>query len=487
VEQNNCLGIHVSKAGATAVLLSANAAHPAVLGCVSVTRDPKESGDSAPQESLVGRLVGQLASAGLRYGEVCVSIDCAMYTQHNLRSDFTEYKQIANTIMFDAEEALARDATEMALTFSVIGPDGEAGSRVAVFTADRALLSTMLSEMQEQNLDPTAIEPDILCLARYLENFAVPKEVRPLFVVFSHQSCYMILPQGSHASPLVRSFIVGRSQNVTSVLQREIPLTLAAMNADEPVTAVFIAGENDALDTQKLAQSTGLDIETIELSTMVGAADAAKINGTAPAEFAMAYGAALTEVKHVRPYDFRRSFAPYQGKRMIMQKTLRMISVMVTITMVALGIYLQLKVLKKANYIAELEKNLIEDYREIMYGANPPKSTPIITKLNSVLVQVTKIRGGELGDESSIPAKLTYMLEAINGTPESIDLNVTSIDLTNNRMSLNGDTNRRDNTVALFNAMDAHPKLQKVAWRHDQKSNRDVFTIDLELTKGSNQ
>ena len=306
VEQNNCLGYTSPRPAGGAAVGQCSA--PAVLGCVSVTVTQGERRFSAAGVACrpACRTIG-LGGAPLRRG--LREYRLRMYTQHNLRSDFTEYKQIANTIMFDAEEALARDATEMALTFSVIGPDGEAGSRVAVFTADRALLSTMLSEMQEQNLDPTAIEPDILCLARYLENFAVPKEVRPLFVVFSHQSCYMILPQGSHASPLVRSFIVGRSQNVTSVLQREIPLTLAAMNADEPVTAVFIAGENDALDTQKLAQSTGLDIETIELSTMVGAADAAKINGTAPAEFAMAYGAALTEVKHVRPYDFRRSFA----------------------------------------------------------------------------------------------------------------------------------------------------------------------------------
>ena len=482
MEQNNCLGIYVSKTGATAVLLSSNTAHPAILKCVTIAYPTPETaeGDASDGKSLANRLAARLASEGVRYGDVCVSLDCTMYAQHNLHSEFTEHKQIANTIMFDAEEALARDATEMALAFSVIGTD-EKGSRVTVFTADRAALSTMLSELQGANLDPTAIEPDIVCLARFLEhNFSLPKGANPLFVVLTGQACHMIHPQGHHLSPLVRGFIVGRSQNVTSVLQREIPLTLAAMNLAEPVNAVFVAGPADALDAQKIAQTTGIETQVIDLAQTAGAG----ADGAAPAEFAMAYGAALAEVKRIRPNDFRRSFAPYQGKRLMMQKTLRAISIMATVSMVVLGAYLQLKVFRKASYISQLDKNLTQDYRTIMRGADPSKNRSILSSLQNTYVNLDKARSGAIGDENSIPAKLTYILEAINKTPESIDLNVTNIDLTASRMGLGGDTSRRDNTLVLFDALATHPKLQKVGEQWGQKGNRDVFTVNLELEKG---
>jgi hypothetical protein len=490
MEQNNCLGIYISTAKATAVLLSPNAAHPAVLGSCSVVKESQEAreGEQPHGTSMVKQLATRLASSGFRYGEVCLSLDCALYTQHNLRSEFTEHKQIANTIMFDAEEALARDATEMALTFNVVGSDDN-GSRVSVFTADRAVLNTMLTELQGENLDPTAIEPDILCLARFLEYFSRTRNVNSLYVVLggsetagggTGRKCYMIHPQGQHHGPLVRSFIMGGSQNATAVLQREIPLTLAAMNLSEPVTEVFIDGPPDAVDTAKIAETTGIGIQAIDLAAMAGTA----ANGTAPTELAMACGAALAQVKRIRPNDFRRSFAPYQGRRLVLQKTLRAISIMVTVSMLVLGAYAQLKVFRKQNYVSQLEKNLAEDYRTVMYGADPPRSMPIATRLQSEYTKLNKIRGDGIGDESSIPAKLTYMLEAINGTPANIDLNVISIDLTGSRMSLRGDTNRRASTLTLFSAFMSHPKLQKIGEQWSEKSNRDVFTVNLELRKG---
>ncbi len=485
MEQNNCLGIYISKTGATAVLLSPNAAHPAVLGAFSIAgQTPEAAEGDQPQTAtpLAQQLAARLASEGFRYGDVSVSVDCTLYTQHNLRSDFTEHRQIANTIMFDAEEALARDATEMALTFNVVGAD-DRGSRVTVFTADRAQLSTTLAELQSANLDPAAIEPDILCLARFLEhNFSRPKPVNPLFVVLAapdSPGCYMIHPQAHHG-PVVRSFIMGRSQNATAVLQREIPLTLAAMNLPESVNAVFIAAPTDAVDPQKIAETTGIDTQTIDLAAIAGQA----ADNVPPTGFAMACGAALAEVKHIRHNDFRRSFSPYQGKRLIMQKTLRAISIMATVSMIVIGAYMQLKVFRKQNYISQLEKNLVEDYRAVMYGADPPRSMPIPTRLQSEYTKVSKIRGGEIGDESSIPAKLTYMLEAINKTPVNIDLNVSNISLAGNRMNLRGDTNRRASTLTLFGALTGHNRLQKVSERLDQKGNRDVFSIDLELSKG---
>ncbi|RKY04177.1 MAG: hypothetical protein DRP66_12090, partial [Planctomycetota bacterium] len=145
MEQNNCLGIYLSKKRATAVLLSRRGSHPEVLRCFSVQDDADlDSNDQSRQAPSPPAQVAQtLASERLQYGEVAVSLDCTLYTQHNLHSEFTDHKQIANTIIFDAEEALARDATDMALTFTIASTDAT-GSQTTVFAADRAVLYEML-------------------------------------------------------------------------------------------------------------------------------------------------------------------------------------------------------------------------------------------------------------------------------------------------------------------------------------------------------
>ena len=192
MEQNNCLGIYLAKDRATAVVLSHKGSHVEVSGCLTVTAEPHDE-ESEPHASLASRVAQALAAQRLSYADVAVSLDCASYTQHNLHSDFTDHKQIANTIAFDAEEALACDATETALTFNVTGTDDH-GSSVTVFTSERDLLEEQLGQLQRENLDPTAIEPDILCLARYIEqNFTLPKESNPLFAVASDRACYIVL------------------------------------------------------------------------------------------------------------------------------------------------------------------------------------------------------------------------------------------------------------------------------------------------------
>ncbi len=486
MEQNNCLGIYLSNNRATAVLLSGRSSHPEVLRCFSVQ---DEAGSASPDRnrqtnSLTAKIAQTLAAESLRYGEVAVSLDCALYTQHNLHSNFTDHKQIANTITFDAEEALARDAMDMALTFTVTSTDST-GSGTMVFAADRAALNGMLDGLQAANLDPTAIEPDILCLARFLEqNFSAPKDANPLFVVLADQSCHIIKPQGHHLGPMVRSFIIGASQNKATVLAREIPLTLAAMNLHEPVDSLLIAGQTDQLDVKALSESTGIAAETIDLTALTGADQSLLADCASQVEFVMACGAAIAEIKRIKTSDFRRSFAPYQGKRMVLQRTLRATSIFVSISMIVLALYFQLKVMRINGYVGDLDRKMRGEYAKAMYGREPRSDMSILRQLDRAHKKVERIKkGGAFGDEGSVPAKLTYMLEAINKSPKKIVLNVSTVDVTTKTMSLTGNTRRRADTLALFNSFKSHPKLVKSYESYDEKANRDAFTIHLNLKK----
>jgi len=354
-----------------------------------------------------------------------------------------------------------------------------------VFAADRAALNGMLDALQAANLDPTAIEPDILCLARFLEqNFSALKDTNPLFVVLADQSCHIIKPQGHHLGPMVRSFIIGASQNKATVLAREIPLTLAAMNLHEPVDSLLIAGQTDQLDVKALSESTGIAAETIDLTALTGADQSLLADCASQVEFVMACGAAIAEIKRIKTSDFRRSFAPYQGKRMVLQRTLRTTSIFVSISMIVLALYFQLKVMRINGYVGDLDRKMAGEYVKAMYGREPRSDMSILRQLDRAHKKVERIKkGGAFGDEGSVPAKLTYMLEAINKSPKKIVLNVSTVDVTTKTMSLTGNTRRRADTLALLNSFKSHPKLVKGYVSYDEKANRDAFTIHLNLKK----
>ena len=487
MEQNNCLGIYLSKKRATAVLLSRRGSPPEVLRCFSVQDDADHDSNEQSRQgpSPAAQVAQMLASEGLQYGEVAVSLDCTLYTQHNLHSEFTEHKQIANTIIFDAEEALARDATDMALTFTIASTDST-GSQATVFAADRAVLNEMLDGLQAADLDPTAIEPDILCLARFLEqNLSLPKDANPLFVLFSDRACHIIKPQDHQLGPLVRSFVISASQNKTAVLTREIPLTLASMNLEKPVDSLFVADQSsDQPDIKALSKTTGIPAQTLDPAALARADKSLLADCDSQVEFAMACGAAIAEIKHIKPSDFRQSFAPYQGKKMILQRTLRATSVFVTISMIALGLYFQLKVIRINGYVDDYDRNMRRDYAKAMYGVRPRSDMSILRQLSRKHSQIQNIKKGDFGDEGSVPAKLRYMLEAINKAPAQISLQVGSIDVTTKSMGLTGSTNRRSSTLALFDSFKKHPKLTKKYESYDKVLNRDKFTIHLSLKKG---
>ena len=85
------------------------------------------------------------------------------------------------------------------------------------------------------------------------------------------------------------------------------------------------------------------------------------------------------------------------------------------------------------------------------------------------------------GDDNSVPAKLTYILEAINSAPAKIDIKVNTLTVSEKTMRIIGDTKSRPATLALFKSIKDHPKLKKSNENLEQSGSRDSFTIDLEL------
>jgi len=101
-----------------------------------------------------------------------------------------------------------------------------------------------------------------------------------------------------------------------------------------------------------------------------------------------------------------------------------------------------------------------------------------------VLRQVRQRQEGfGTGDDNSVPARLTFLLEALTKTPPSVDFQVQQISITERSLRLQGDTNGRRSTLQLLDEFKKHPKLEVESNQISPAPPRDKFEIVLQTKK----
>ncbi len=470
MESNQFLGIAIGRQQAVVVCMDARGGEPEVTDSFLVRTD--QGTTEAP--SLAAAVGRAIRSRGLVYDESAAALSSDFYAQYPMHSMFTDSRQIEGTIRYDAEEATAADATTLAVTFEILDT-GPRGSEVMVYSADRQSLTDILLDMQAEGMDPVVMEPEVVSLARVLDsksNFAHDAET--LYVILDADSCIFLKNANKGHGVYSRRLLRGAAADPTAELAGHLQLTLAAWS--EPVQTLLLAGDTKSIDLEVLRQRTGRRVEKADLALPDTEGQAG------PVLTAAALGAALAHVARGRKADFRRDFMPYQGRRKILQKSLRLMSVSLTVVLLVLAGYFQLKTFRMQRYTARLEKKLVAEYKAGMYGQNPPSNMPILTRLKSVHRQVKQRKEGlGPGDDNSVVAKLTYLLEAVNKTPSSIDVNVQQIAITERTLRLQGDTNGRRSTLQLFDEMKKHPRLEVESNRVSPSPPRDKFEVTLKV------
>ena len=476
MNEKSSLGLFLSKEKAVAVWVSFDS-DSSVVRKLNIT--PGEG------EHAVIALQAARAVSGVddEFEETFVAVDCAFYTQYKLNSEFDDYHQVESTIKFDAEEAAATDAMNLAVAFDITGK-APVGSEVTVYTADRQLLTDMLLDMQEGALDPGFMEPDVVCLARALAHCADASErTDAMFIVLSQSSCYMIRPQTDFA-PAARTFLIGKGQDVTGILSREIMLARGATGPANPMTSIVLMGALDSVDADLLAQRTGLDVQTAapEKALLNTLDDDGDIE---PYELLIAYGAALAGRTRGHKTDFRRDFMPYQGRRKVVESSLRLIGISLTILLVSVAVFFQLKTFRMRGYTRTLSKKALIEYKAATFGKAPPRGMTVSSGLRRELSRAIEMEKGiGPGGDKSVPAKLTFFFDAINKTPKNVDIKIQQITITERSMKVKGDTNSRSGTLALFNEIKKHPRITLNSERITAGPNgRTLFDITLEPKK----
>ena len=482
MEAKNYLGIYLSEDAATVVCLGPQGKDHEVLGCFSVSVGEQTEQNHQELATLIAR---GCAERELQFSEVAVALDCAMFMQHNVHSDFKDPKQISQTVRFDTEEALASDVSEIAIAFK-INSSGEAGSELSVFTAQRKMLSDVLLSLQSNNIDPVTVEPDVNCLSRFISrNVSVPEESHPLFGVLSRRSGYFVIPDssGSKETSLMRTFLVGPNRARAELLAREVSLTTALLNNEKPINCLKAFDSTDSIDYRQLSERLGFEASGIDFTQAASAEPQSLADCSDPVGFVIAYGAALAHLERPQSINFRSDFMPYQGKKQRMEKALKFASVSVTVLLLALGVYFQMPLLKTNEYRSDLRKKFAKDYRVVMLGKPLPANfTNALKRLGSEDRRIQNQQSGrsDTGEESMM-SKLAIVLEAFNKCAKPTNLKISKISVNNKNIRIEGDTSSRSNTLKFFESV--KEKLEILQFNYDSKSGRDVFSITAATKK----
>jgi len=481
VESQNCLGIYISKNTATVVCLGPQQKDGNVPACFSVSVEGQQQSD---MQALAGLISQGCVERELKFSEVTVALDCAMFMQHSVHSEFKDPKQIAATIRFDTEEALATDITNVGLAFEIVSSD-QTGSQLTVFTAERKILSEVLEALQQYNLDPINIEPDVNCLSRFISQKAIPAEpdqAVTLYGMLSGRSGYLIVPpaatdEESQKTSIVRTFLVGPTQDRAKLLQREVLVTTALVEGAGPIGCLKVFDSTGVVDSKQMGEKLGINIEDIDLRSVAETILQPETDCPDPIDFAIAHGAALALSEKGRSVDFREDFSPFQGKKLRLQKTLKAAAISVTILLIAVGLYFQTQLFSVSRSNNNLRGRFVKDYTEVTLKKLPAsfKIKDAVRELGKLKRQIEDEKKGLITDEKSISSNLTQVLAAFNKCAAQTDLNIDTIAVSINDILITGDTSSRQNTLKMF--AEVRKDLKILQESYSEKDGRDNFRI----------
>ena len=479
MEAKNYLGIYLSKDTATVVCLSPQGRNHEVLGCFSVSAEEQAEQKHHQLATLITR---GCTERNLQFSEVAVALDCALFMQHDVHSEFKDIKQITQTVRFDTEEALAADIGDLAISFRVNSSDNS-GSDLSVFTAEHKVLSDIILSLQSNHMDPVSVEPDVSCLSRFIyRNTSLPEDSHPIFSVLSRRSGYFIVPNssGSKDTGLMRTFLVGPTRTRTEQLAREVYVTTALLENEEHVNCLRVFDSTGSVNYEQLSGRLGFEASGIDLAEDAATDPQVLADCSDTVDFAIAYGAALAHLGKPQSVNFRSDFMPFQGKKLRLEKTLKFASVAVTVLLLALGVYFQMPLFKMNDYRGQLRKKFAKDYSAVMQGKGlSAKFTIANRELGGELRRIQNVQSGRFGaeGEESMLSKLTLVLEAFNKCASSTNLNINKVSVTTKSIRIGGDTSSRGNTNKLFAAV--RDKMVIEQFNYDLKGGRDSFNITV--------
>jgi hypothetical protein len=476
VDSHSRIGIYLRKDKATVACLASQGRERKLLDAFSVT---VEDQGQQNQQVLADQIAKCCSDRRIKAVEASVALDCALFMQHRLHSDFSDVKKIEATVRFDAEETLATDISDLAVAFRVVS-SGESGSELDVFTAERSVLTDILLSQQSNGIDPLTVEPDICPLSRYLcEVSASSGDTKDsvLFALLSDCRGYLVGIAQAHTT-MMRAFPINPAQDRNELLAREILLSAALAESPEPPQKLYVVNAAGDLDIESLQTKLKLPVESYDLIAGMGAEPPKGTDSPNTVDLAVAFGAALPKEERTS-VNFRNDHMPHLGKKMRLYRAVQFASIALTILGLSLGVYFQTLLINANQDRQKLLDFLKPRYIAVMLDKNlvPKTMKDALTSLQGLLRRINQEKSGQM-DQESVSAKLGLVLEALNSCTAATDLKIESVTIDGTRTIVVGNTSSRANTEKVFAAM---PKagLELGHQAYQERNGRDTFSMTL--------
>lgn len=486
MQTQNYLGLYIGKGRATAVCVHFKGHSRTVEGSFQVAVDPTQQ---EPFRALAKAIADACEAKKLRFNETVVALDCALFMQHQVHSEFANPKQIASTVRYDTEEVLATDVSTMAVSFQIVSTD-ETGAGLNVYTARQPVLQEIIHALQGQDMDPQVVEPDVSSLARFVRRHqgAAKSEAGPCLVgILSRQHGYFLRSSPGHQVVPVRAFLVGLHQDRTDLFAREAFTTMAA-GGKEPFTHVLAFDSASPVQGTALAERLAMEVTEAECFRMdlTGPQDPQPAPEDLDAvAHAIAFGAGLAHDDKAHTADFRNDFMPFQGKRLRLQSAIRWTSISVAVLITAIGLHLQVRLMQVNKDLGQVRDRVSKDYSTVMRSKLPRGRSPV-DELKREVRRIKDIKSGELGLQNNVLARFGLLLKAFaspgDGGRGKIDLKVDSVNLSTTDITLVGSTASRSETEAFFKKL-TDSGFEKGRTNEASQAGRSTFTVHVEPKK----
>jgi hypothetical protein len=482
VQSGNQLGIYLRKDRATVVCLASQGRDRKLLDCFSVRVEAEETDPKV----LYDRIARACGERKVRFTEAAVALDCAAVMQHAVHSEFSDVRKVAATVRFDTEETLATDVTDLAVSFRIAASDDE-GAGLDVFTAPRATLTEVIQPLQAAGMDPVAIDPDVCCLSRYLAEYAEVQEdtqSSTLYAALSDGRGYLVVLSGERKPLTYRTFLIGASQDRTSLLAREAMVT-TALAAAHPAGRLRVFDASGGLLPESVGERTGLPVDSCDLAAMAGVEPGDISDCSSAVDFTLAYGAALGLTDKVDSVNLRNDHMPFLGKKLRLQRAVRFLSVSVTILLLAVGVFFHSQLLRENRHREALRAKFEPDYLAVMPGKTrlPDTMKTAVDDLARALRTLKAEKTGVGADQDSVSAKLTLVLKALNSCARETGLNLKSISITSTVITVEGTTSGHHNAANVLMPAMEKAGLRVLPHRVDPEDDHDKFSVTLEPKK----
>lgn len=445
-----CLGIHYPGAGITAVLLRKDRHHAqrTAVYRVSCSKDNR-------QEELAGLmelLNEQLKADSRTKPPSALALGGSFYQSQFHHSEFSDARQIRQTLRFDVEEDFAANAENLALSFQYVPCPGP-GADLIVHTLDREKIQELLPHFDRAGLDALRAEPDIAAWEHYLKDHPdLPGDEPLLAVAWTAGVLYTLVLDQDRQTVLARTYLCSTSAYAHEILAQELKRSLLQLpDNKQPRRLLYHSGSFTRDQINQLQRQFNLNFQPLE---------------EPDAAVAFAAGAALSYFNSKSNADFRTDGLPPRTLVVAQHRALYGLSGAVCALFLALIIVFHAYTGHYLQESADAQQRLEQAYCDTNVGQKPPRGTNVVRRLRT---QLNRLRSESRSRTSrmlpgSASHTLTLILQALDTLPFDFDLQFKSLTISEDTATIRGSVADLEQRVELDNAIRIHPQLQRGNW-----------------------